>query len=139
MTLNPANSYHMHFKAFLDAISPDLVTDLAAVAALPAPQADRVIAEILSCASQATHASLIELGRDAAASLPRPWLLERIEGIADRMFNYDDDWEYRCLLELYGRLDASLLSRLITRGLASPNAGIAEAAQDFARAAEATE
>lgn len=133
MTLNPANSYHMHFKAFLEAISPDLVTDFAAVAALPAPQADRVIAEILSCACQATHASPIELGRDAAASLPRPWLLKRIEGIADRTLNYDDDWEYRRLLELYERLDAGLLSRLASSGIASPNDDIAEAAQDFSR------
>ena len=58
-------------------------------------------------------------------------MLERIEGIADRTLNYDDDWEYRRLLELYERLDANLLSRLVSRGIESPNADIAEAAQDF--------
>lgn len=131
MTLNPANNYHRHFKAFLDAISPEVAADLSAVTALPAPQADRVVSEILSCACQATHASLIELGREAAASLPRQWLLEQIERVADRTLNYDDDWEYRRLLELYKRLDDALLSRLVLRGVNSQNSEIAEAAGDF--------
>jgi hypothetical protein len=131
MTLNPADSYHRHFKAFLDAISPELAADLSAVTALPAAQADRVVAEILSCACQATHASLIELGREAAASLPRQWLMEQIERVADRTLNYDDEWEYRRLLELYKHLDDALLSRLVHRGINSKNSEIAEAAGDF--------
>jgi hypothetical protein len=82
----------------------------------------------LGCGCQAQNARSITLGRLVAVEIPREWFVARIEGVASRVLNLEDEWEYRRLLELYSGVDEGLLRRLIAHGLGSANADIREAA-----------
>jgi len=72
----------------------------------------------------------ITRGRTEILSLPRSQVLEHIESVAAATLPFEE-WEYRRLLELYEQLDAGLVQRLVSRGLASTDADIREAAEDF--------
>jgi len=64
--------------------------------------------------------------------MPRAWVLENLERIADDALNLADYWEYRRLLELYEVLDAhGPINSLIACGLISTDADVREAAEDW--------
>ena len=124
--------YDERFQNALNAISPNLSEDLHRAGNLSDADADGLVALILEHACQCQNIRNIELGREAAAELPRTWLLERIERIAASQLDFDkDDYEYRRLLELSHSLDQQLFRRLVKRGLLSENADVREAAHHF--------
>jgi hypothetical protein len=75
----------------------------------------------------------VVLCREAIGSLPRDWVLERIEDSADAVLASGGEEEYRRLLELYVDLDADLTRRLATRATHHDDAGVREAGNDFLR------
>lgn len=82
-----------------------------------------------------THASAahgaIGAIREAILSLPREWVLARVEAVAEPLLvdgTYD---EYRRLLELYELLDPALRQDLAMRAVQHPDPDIQEAGQDF--------
>lgn len=131
MKLHPSDPRHLAFKAELDALWPNISADLSLVATLPADAADRIVEAILRRGCQAQNDCNIRLGREAAAEVPRDWILDRVEVIAERVLNLEDEWEYRRLLELYGGLDEGLVRRLVARGRLSDVPEIREAAEDY--------
>ena len=82
-----------------------------------------------ACRCQSMRA--INRGRAEILALPRTSVLEVIESVAAETLPLSEEWEYRRLLELYRELDAGLLQRLVASGLASTDADIREAAEDF--------
>jgi hypothetical protein len=132
MDFHLAHPYDRRLREDLDAIAPGLSDDLGFAAGLPEAQAERLVGLIIELACQCQNTRNITLGREAAAEVPRLWLLGRIEGVAERMLDLDDEWEYRRFLEVAELLDPGLLSRIISRGLTSGNAEVVEAAEDFA-------
>jgi len=100
-----------------------------------APQLDDVVAHsmlsyLLELACRCQHIRNIELGRMALWALPKQWLLERIGLVAEPLLQLNDDWEYRRLLEVYWRLDKSLVKELASRSLGNPNPEIRAAGQE---------
>ena len=89
------------------------------------------IRNALEYACRAQSMSAITRGRTEILSLPRARVLEVIESVAVETLPLSEEWEYRRLLELYRELDAGLLRRLVASGLASADADIREAAEDF--------
>lgn len=78
-----------------------------------------------------TGHAMVHVFREAIVSLPRDWVLERIEGAAEpylRTGTYD---EYRRFLELYRELDDKLALKLARRAAAHPDEDIREAGEDF--------
>jgi hypothetical protein len=98
---------------------------------LDADRVTRVLSQLLELACRAQHVGNIELARRYLVSIPREWLLDQIEPLAEELITSGGEWEYRRLLELYERLDDDLLRRLVARGLLSDNEEIKEAAEDF--------
>lgn len=133
MKFHPSDPHDVAFKTELDELCPNISADLSQVATLPEQTGENILEAILRRGCEAQHARNIMLGREAAKEIPRDWFVARIEGIAERVLNLEDEWEYRRLLELYRELDAGLLRRLVTRGLASHNPDIREAAEDFSK------
>ena len=78
------------------------------------------------------HSDVV-LCREAIGSLPRDWVLERIEDSADAVLATGGEEEYRRLLELYVDLDADLTRRLATRATHNDDTGVREAGDDFLR------
>lgn len=69
--------------------------------------------------------------REAILTLPREWVLERIEQVAEPFLLTDDSEEYRRILELYFELSPQMTHKLAQRALKNPNEEIQEAGQDF--------
>ncbi len=72
----------------------------------------------------------IQAVRDLILSLPRDWVIERIEREAEPLLQQGDYEEYRRFLELYELLDADMTQRLARRAAASPDPDIREAGED---------
>ena len=119
------------FKRRLDAFEEDLWARPERVSLLEPSKATEVLAYVVKLACRSQHSHNIQLGRDFVMALPRAWVLERIEQVAEPLVQLNDDWEYRRLLELYESLDDGLLLRLAKRGLQSSNPEIQDAANDF--------
>jgi len=85
--------------------------------------------DLLELASLA-HAD-IELCHEIILTFPVNWLLENIEKSAEPILNNATYEEYRCLLQLYFRIDHDLVQRLIDRALQQDDLDIIEAGGDF--------
>lgn len=79
----------------------------------------------------ATGDRQVVAARAIIASLPRAWVLDRIEGVAETFLTDGTYWEYGRLLELYRELDPTLTQRLANRAIQHSDADIREAGEDF--------
>ena len=76
------------------------------------------------------HGAIVAI-RDAILSLPRDWVLSRIETVAELYLSEDDGEGYRRFLELYQQLDHKLMEKLAKKAIESRNPDIKEAGTDF--------
>jgi len=102
---------------------------LTAAALLPIDKKQELFGDLLALASFA-HARIGD-ARKIILSLPHDWLLENIERYAEPLLGYEDDEEYRRLLELYSLIDRDLTLRLARRAAAHSAADINEVGEDF--------
>ena len=72
-----------------------------------------------------------ETVRDIIRSLPREWVVARIETVAEPVLQHGTYDEYRRLLELYIELDRGLALRLAQRAAEHSDDDIQEAGEDF--------
>jgi hypothetical protein len=80
--------------------------------------------------SSVAHSDL-ELCYQVILSFPDDWLLENIEERAEQLLIDATYEEYRCLLELYSKIDHNLTQRLASRAIQQDNLDIIEAGEDF--------
>jgi len=73
----------------------------------------------------------IGAARAIILSLPHDWLLANIEQYAEPLLAYEDDEEYRRLLELYSLIDRDLTLKLARRAAEHADPDIKEAGEDF--------
>jgi hypothetical protein len=69
--------------------------------------------------------------RPLISALPRAWVLDHIEEVAEPLLHDSDSISYRMLLELFLVLDANLAMRLARRAAAHPDVDVAEAGDDY--------
>ena len=69
--------------------------------------------------------------RDIILSLPRAWVLDRIEPAAEPLLARGTDEEYRRFLELYTELDHDLALRLASRAATHSDECIREVGEEF--------
>ncbi len=86
--------------------------------------------DAVGLACDASYVPNIDKGREVIFSMPREWVLEHIEGVANEILNLTDEWHYTRLLEVYKNLDHNLYEKLIKHGLKSSNQEIVETATD---------
>ena len=79
----------------------------------------------------ATGDRQVVAARAIIASLPRAWVLDQIEAVAETFLTDGTYWEYHRLLELYRELDPALTQRLANRAIQHSDADIREAGEDF--------
>ncbi len=125
------NSYSLLHCERMNAFREGLWAHPEWIVELPPNTIRGVISYLLGIACQAAHIGPIMIGRRALCAMPRAWLVERIEAVADETIGLHDEWDYRRLVELYCCLDDGLSQRLASHGLADPNPEIREAAQDY--------
>lgn len=123
-----ATPYQQRFEESLARFGLRVAAD---VVQLDDTTAKAALCYFLELACQSQHVANIEIGRDALASIPRPWLVPKLAAAVGLQLNLEDAWEFRRLLELYRRIDKGLLGDLITRGAKSDSEEIREAARDI--------
>jgi hypothetical protein len=79
----------------------------------------------------ASHHKYVSLYRKFILALPRDWVLERVEAVAEPHLINGDLEEYARYLELYLLLDEELTRKLAQRALAHSDPDVVEAGQDF--------
>ena len=82
-----------------------------------------------ACQSQ-TH-SYINSARKLLGEVPRKWMKYNFKSVLDNVVSYDDEWEYRRILELIQEIFPELLGWAVNIGLGSKNVEVDEAAKDF--------
>lgn len=107
----------------------DRNTALYLAPSLPAPDRMELFPEWVFLASWGHGA--IQVARDLIRSLPRDWVLARIEGEAEPFLRDGGDEEYRRFLELYELLDRDLALRLARRAAAHADPDVREAGEEF--------
>lgn len=113
-------------RALRDNVASSLALEMAAF--LPVESLVVLLPELLDrCLSHRD----VWRARPLIGTLPRAWLLERIERLVEPYLVEGDDEEYRRFLELYATLDSALTARLARRALAHNNPHVREAGADF--------
>ncbi|MXQ54915.1 hypothetical protein [Shimazuella alba] len=85
---------------------------------------------MLACQGQ--NLGPITLARKQIKLIHQDWLLEHIPKVANDCINFDDEWEYRRLLELIDETVPSLLKWTVEKGKDSLHEEVREASKDFA-------
>jgi len=79
----------------------------------------------------ASHHKYVQVYRKFILALPRDWVLERVEAVAEPYLINGDMEEFRRYLELYLLLGEELTRKLAQRALAHSDPDVIEAGQDF--------
>jgi hypothetical protein len=79
----------------------------------------------------ASHHKYVHIYRKFILTLPRDWVLERVEAATEPYLINGDMEEYRRYMELYLLLDDELTRKLAQRALAHSDPDVIEAGQDF--------
>jgi len=125
------DSYSQYYIKQMNSFYPNLWECFDTLPSFPEEKSTEVISYLLGIACQSTHIGNIQLGRDSLWSLPRVWLVGKIQDIAYLTLDLNDDWEFRRLAEVYNTLDKNLLANLCQIGKQSKNPAVQEAANDF--------
>jgi hypothetical protein len=121
-----------NFRRVVEGLRPGLSDAPDMVPNLDEGTASQLLSHLLELACRAQHVGNIQIGRQYLQAIPRAWLLDHIEPLAEGLIASGDDWEFRRLLELYEMLDVKLLKALVSRGQSSGHELVREAAQEFA-------
>lgn len=104
---------------------------------LPVSELQELFNELIFLASFSHGA--VQTIREAILSLPREWVLDRIEDATEPLLVSGTYDEYRRLLELYMEMDRRKAKKWALRAAANPDSDIREAGEDFLRRIEETE
>jgi hypothetical protein len=127
----PVNLYTERTIQQLNAYEENLWFHLERVPQLSPEVGKAVLSGFLEQACQAQHIGNIEIGRYGILAIPREWVLQHIEDLAESLLQTEDEWEYRCLFEVYYSLDKTLARKLALRAISNLNPDIKEAGKDF--------
>ncbi len=128
----PSNSIYLQRTiGELNNYQVGLWDNLDLVPELPLEQGRAILSGFLEQACQCQNIHNIEIGRYGIWSIPKEWILEHIEELAELLLKTEDEYEYRRLFEVYEKLDKGLVHKLALRALESPNSDIRETGKDF--------
>jgi len=102
-----------------------------AVELLDPDQRQELLPELVALACEPSYVPTILRSRHLILEIPRGWLSQHIETVAEPLLSSSDEWIYRRLLELYAQIDQSVTLRLAKRAAAHPNSEIREAGAEF--------
>ena len=90
-----------------------------------------VLCLIVEAACLAQSIGNILAGRQEMENIPEEWLIQYLPEVIEKTIHFEDDYEYRRLLELLEASSHKLLEAYINRGLLSDNSDIRETAGNF--------
>lgn len=125
------SSHEKFLRDRIEAILPGSYVDLERLDSMPDRQARLIVSTILSFACDAQNIMAITAGRYAFARLPPTWLSRNFMSVASTTIDFEDEWQYRRLLELLEGAGSREKSSCVAIGLASNDPEIVAAADEF--------
>lgn len=110
---------------------PDALRDLEYPDRLSDTQGRKIVSIVLGFACCAQSVGAIEAGRRIFGRLPEKWTENHFAEVAMTAVDFDDEWEYRRLLELLRIMNSKEMPVCIDVGLRSENSEIVEIAKEF--------
>lgn len=92
---------------------------------------EHVLEILLEFACYSQNMLCIELGRKCVSFIPKDWLRLHITNTVKKYFKYDDDWNYRRLLELTNMIIPDMIGAIIDLNKNSDDPDILECLEDF--------
>ncbi|PWW39914.1 hypothetical protein [Paenibacillus pabuli] len=115
----------------INQISPNISTRLVDIKRIPTGLGIKILTILIEWACQPQNTHPIEIARKKIKTIPSDWLIEHLPNVAKTAICFDDEWEYRRLLELLSEAIPKLLDWGIELGINSKNEGIKEAANNY--------
>jgi len=125
------SDYEQHIKKEIETIIPGIYDNLNDINDYPNDRAEKVLRVLLeySCLSQ-NHAN-ITISRSLICKINVEWLKSHYKEVAINTINFNDDWEYRRLLEVIDESMPDYLKWAINIGKGSNNEEIREISLEF--------
>lgn len=92
---------------------------------------EQVLNVLLEYACYSQNALCIELGRKYVSFISKKWLKIHITDTVIKYFDYNDDWNYRRLLELVSMEIPEVMNEMLEINKASNQKGILECIEDY--------
>ncbi|WP_090671816.1 hypothetical protein [Paenibacillus tianmuensis] len=121
----------LRFRNELNQILPNAYDRIDDIESFPESIGTEILAFFVGYACHPQNWPLIELARNKIKTIPSKWLLKHLPEVARTTICFEDDWEYRRLLELISEAAPILLNWGIEQGVNSTNEEVREAAEDF--------
>jgi hypothetical protein len=109
----------------------NIYDDINEIYLLSDKKSNDVIKSLIKYACWATNDLLIILSRNLFSSMKKEWVSSKIKLLAEDVIDFNDEWEYRRLLELADIISEDLLEWAIKKSVGSYNEEVLEAANDF--------
>ncbi len=93
--------------------------------------AERVLEELIGAACLAQNTTIINIGRKMINEIDKQWLKEHFIASSEKVVDYDDEWDYRRLVELTVLVIPSLKQEILNKGYNSENEEIREVIEDY--------
>ena len=129
--VNPDSPYFRRMVEWVNSFGEDLWDNLERVPYLEPHIGEALLNGFIELAYQCQNIGNILSGRQGILSLPRHWVIEHIEELAEPILQTDDDWEWRRLIEVYDGLDKNLAKKFALRAISHPNSEIKEVGEDY--------
>ncbi|MED1790098.1 hypothetical protein P4V47_21935 [Brevibacillus laterosporus] len=91
----------------------------------------KILSVLTEYACKGQNTEPILLARNQLKKIPIGWLIQFFPEVAQKNIDFEDEWEFRRLLELVHEAIPHLLKKYIEYGLMSQNEEVKEAAEDF--------
>lgn len=131
MDSNVVHPYELQIRQVLDKILPNAYDSIEKIEKLPPKTGLRILAILTKFACKSQNLSLIMLARERIKKMPLEWLFQYFPEAAYESVCFEDEWEYRRLLELVQETVPQLLEVFINQGASSKNEEIREVIEDF--------
>ena len=129
---NSINSLcELKLKNEINKILPNAYNYIEDISSLPAEIASKIFLILIEYACLSQNIDLIISARYNISKIPSDWIVKQLPKVSKKIICFDDEWEYRRLLELISEISLELLKWAIAEGYNSQNEEVKEAAEDF--------
>jgi hypothetical protein len=124
--------YKIRLRDEINQISPSAYNRRALITKLELSIGLKILGILIGYACQGQNILPITLARKQIGMIPTDWLTKYVPQVSKAIICFDDELEYRRLLELVDETVPKLLRWATEQGKNSPNEEVREASEDFA-------
>lgn len=131
MDSNNNSPYERQLSKQLDHIWENAYNNINNITTIPYDKSVKIFKLLIQYACSSQNIAAIELGRKKIKEINIQWVNKELPIVANQCICFDDEWQYRRLLELVKDINPELLEWAISLGVNSINEEVREAAEDF--------